>query len=232
MCIIYYIVLVYSDQTADSESDKLHYLHPNEPDIVKNGRVKGRLIPSRGIGDGIFKHVVFNDSLPTDLRLSTPLSHPYTTAKPEVRVFRLIPEDRFLVVATDGLWDVLSNQQVVDIVLKVPPGENAATALIEEALAASCPVGQHEKLDKTMRISSLLTMKERYKRYVFDDTTVFVIYFDNTTVQKGTTPYLTPINLRKSGLVPPQKYSVNETHEQITKEYKVFVDRYYSSSTD
>lgn len=35
--------------------------HPHEPDAVMNGRVKGFLEPSRGIGDGRYKIAEFND---------------------------------------------------------------------------------------------------------------------------------------------------------------------------
>ena len=35
---------------------------------------------------------------------------------PEVTEFILDSDDRFLVIATDGVWEFLSNQDVVDIV--------------------------------------------------------------------------------------------------------------------
>jgi serine/threonine protein phosphatase PrpC len=35
---------------------------------------------------------------------------------PEVTEFILDSDDRFLVIATDGVWEFLSNQEVVDIV--------------------------------------------------------------------------------------------------------------------
>jgi serine/threonine protein phosphatase PrpC len=37
-------------------------------------------------------------------------------AIPEIKVFDLTPEDRVLVIASDGVWEFLENQQVANIV--------------------------------------------------------------------------------------------------------------------
>lgn len=36
------------------------------------------------------------------------------TAVPEIRAMRLLQGDEFLILACDGIWDVLTNQQAVD----------------------------------------------------------------------------------------------------------------------
>lgn len=41
---------------------------------------------------------------------------PHVIATPEIQHRKLMPEDDFLILATDGLWDVLSNQKAVDLV--------------------------------------------------------------------------------------------------------------------
>lgn len=41
---------------------------------------------------------------------------PYLTAKPEVQYHRLTPRDKFLVIGSDGLWDILTPMQVVRLV--------------------------------------------------------------------------------------------------------------------
>lgn len=41
---------------------------------------------------------------------------PYVTAKPVVKHHKLRPEDRFLVMATDGLWDKLTSEEVIQLV--------------------------------------------------------------------------------------------------------------------
>ncbi|KAK7243236.1 hypothetical protein RIF29_38027 [Crotalaria pallida] len=55
---------------------------------------------------------------------------------PEVSYRRLIDKDEFVVLATDGIWDVLSNKEVVDIVAAAPGRSSAARALVESAVRA------------------------------------------------------------------------------------------------
>ncbi|XP_074322632.1 putative protein phosphatase 2C 33 isoform X1 [Apium graveolens] len=55
---------------------------------------------------------------------------------PEIFYRRLTEKDEFVVLATDGVWDVLSNDEVVDIVASVPEHSLAARALVESAVHA------------------------------------------------------------------------------------------------
>jgi len=53
---------------------------------------------------------------------------------------RLTSEDKFLVVASDGLWDVITGQRAVDILLQQPPEESAdnlAEILLHTAIHSS-----------------------------------------------------------------------------------------------
>lgn len=68
-------------------------------------RVNGNLNLSRAIGDLKYKA---NDSLPP--------SDQIITAQPDVHHVTLTDEDRFFVLACDGVWDVMENQQVCDFV--------------------------------------------------------------------------------------------------------------------
>ena len=64
-------------------------------------RVNGNLNLSRAIGDLKYKS---NRGLPAAQQI--------ITAEPDVRSVELTAEDRFLLLACDGVWDVMSNQQV------------------------------------------------------------------------------------------------------------------------
>ncbi|XP_059665602.1 probable protein phosphatase 2C 33 [Cornus florida] len=55
---------------------------------------------------------------------------------PEISHRRISEKDEFVVLATDGIWDVLSNKEVVDIVASAPARSNAARAVVESAVRA------------------------------------------------------------------------------------------------
>jgi serine/threonine protein phosphatase PrpC len=51
-----------------------------------------------------------------DLRLKYPV--PFVISDPEFHIEELTPIDQFIILASDGLWDVLTDQRAVDIVRK------------------------------------------------------------------------------------------------------------------
>nr|CAD1836503.1 unnamed protein product [Ananas comosus var. bracteatus] len=55
---------------------------------------------------------------------------------PEVSYRRITERDEFIVLATDGVWDVLTNKEVVDIVASAPSRSSAARSLVESAIRA------------------------------------------------------------------------------------------------
>ncbi|CAF2107633.1 unnamed protein product, partial [Brassica oleracea] len=56
---------------------------------------------------------------------------------PDVSYRRLTEKDEFVVLATDWIWDVLTNEEVVEIVAKAPTRCTAGRALVEAAFASS-----------------------------------------------------------------------------------------------
>eukprot|EP00803_Ostreobium_quekettii_P009888 evm.model.scf_1014.5 EVM.evm.TU.scf_1014.5 scf_1014:36945-39348(+) len=72
-------------------------------EIANQDRVNGNLNVSRAIGDLKYKS---NKKLAPREQI--------ITAEPEVRHFDLTGDDRFFVLACDGVWDVMTNQEVVD----------------------------------------------------------------------------------------------------------------------
>ncbi|KAJ2079251.1 Protein phosphatase 2C 2 [Coemansia sp. RSA 988] len=73
--------------------------------FVEFGRVNGNLALSRAIGDYEFKN---NRTLPAEKQI--------VTANPDVVECSLTSAHEFLVVACDGIWDCMSNEQVVQFV--------------------------------------------------------------------------------------------------------------------
>lgn len=114
------------DQTGGNpdEAARMRKLHPGEEHVVRNGRVLGGLEPTRAFGDASYKwsrevserlRRSFFGKTPSAL-LKTP---PYVTAEPVVTTTKIEPEKGdFLVLATDGLWEMLTNEEVVGLVGK------------------------------------------------------------------------------------------------------------------
>ncbi|KFK30639.1 hypothetical protein AALP_AA6G008200 [Arabis alpina] len=53
---------------------------------------------------------------------------------PDVSYRLLTEKDEFVVLATDGIWDALTNEEVVEIVAKAPTRSSAGRALVEAAV--------------------------------------------------------------------------------------------------
>lgn len=63
-------------------------------------------------------------------------SEPFLTNMPEIFTFRLNKTDKFMILACDGLWDVMSNQDVVNFVLdKMGDESNLSKTNIADLLA-------------------------------------------------------------------------------------------------
>jgi pyruvate dehydrogenase phosphatase len=96
--------------------------HPGEPKVVMNGRVLGGLEPTRAFGDAIYKwSVETQERLKESYFGRTPMkmlkTPPYVTAEPVITTTKVQPENGdFVVLATDGLWEMLTNEEVVGLV--------------------------------------------------------------------------------------------------------------------
>lgn len=112
------------DQTGGtaSEAERLRKEHPGEPNVVRNGRILGGLEPSRAFGDAYYKwSLQTNEELKKSYfaRSPSPLlkTPPYVTAEPIITTTKVEPEKGdFVVMATDGLWEMLTNEEVVGLV--------------------------------------------------------------------------------------------------------------------
>lgn len=76
---------------------------------------------SRSIGDVYMKNAQYNrEPINGKFRLPEPMSMPILTANPSIIAHPLHPNDSFLIFASDGLWEHLSNEKAVDIVQNHP----------------------------------------------------------------------------------------------------------------
>ena len=109
--------------------------------------VKGMLQPTRCIGDFILKKKEFIEAIPLLQRYAA-FNPPYITCTPEINAFDVGKNDQFIVMASDGVWDELENEVVVDIVgealARGHTVDSAANLVVEACLshAASGDVGR------------------------------------------------------------------------------------------
>ncbi|KAG0293135.1 hypothetical protein BGZ96_003238 [Linnemannia gamsii] len=127
------------DQTGRNrwEVRRLQEEHPGEENtVVMRGRVLGGLEPTRAFGDARYKWTKEIQERVFNLFPSYRQPHrnyytpPYVTAKPVVKHHKLRPEDQFLVMATDGLWDKLTNDEVVQLVGDLLDGKTGQEKLV------------------------------------------------------------------------------------------------------
>ena len=112
------------DQTGGTPSEmaRLRAEHPGEKDVVLNGRILGGLEPSRAFGDASYKWTrELQEQIKKRFFARSPAprlkSPPYVTAEPIVTTTKVEPEKGdFVVLATDGLWEMLTNEEVVGLV--------------------------------------------------------------------------------------------------------------------
>uniref|UniRef100_A0A2N9HES9 PPM-type phosphatase domain-containing protein n=1 Tax=Fagus sylvatica TaxID=28930 RepID=A0A2N9HES9_FAGSY len=123
--------------SIEQEVIRIKNEHPDDKQCIVNDRVKGRLKVTRAFGAGFLKQPKWNDSLLEMFRNEYIGTAPYISCSPSLRHHRLCPRDQFLVLSSDGLYQYLSNQEVVSHVEsfmeKFPEGD-PAQHLIEELL--------------------------------------------------------------------------------------------------
>ncbi|KAG7246523.1 hypothetical protein CRUP_023549, partial [Coryphaenoides rupestris] len=123
------------DHNAQNERElqRIRGRHPRSESstVVVEDRLLGVLMPLRAFGDVSFKWSrelqsgvlqglesgVDLDSL--NMYQHTPpnyLTPPYLDAAPELLYHKLRPQDHFLILASDGLWDEMGSQQAVQLV--------------------------------------------------------------------------------------------------------------------
>ncbi|CAF2842266.1 unnamed protein product [Rotaria sp. Silwood2] len=105
--------------------------HPmNESNsLIRSDRLLGLLMPFRAFGDIRFKwpatylreylqpYYKKGDAIPQYY-----LTPPYLTVRPEISKHKLTKKDKFLVLATDGVWDLLSSERVVQLIFNHQKG--------------------------------------------------------------------------------------------------------------
>ncbi|CAG8443814.1 10279_t:CDS:2 [Ambispora gerdemannii] len=138
------------DMTGRNENEvkRIQAEHPDEANIISYGRVFGGLEPTRAFGGE---------------RNKTP---PYVTARPEITHHKISKSDKFLVLATDGLWERLSNDEVAKLVGGFLDGKPIQLSTSDDNGGAAQEM-----------LCSLLSLPSPMARRYRDDITVTVVFF-------------------------------------------------------
>nr|GMC62601.1 probable protein phosphatase 2C 60 [Ipomoea batatas] len=188
--------------SIESIRQELHSMHPDDSQIVvlKHNvwRVKGLIQVSRSIGDLYLKKAEYNkEPLYAKFRLREPFDRPILSSEPSISVHELEPHDQFLIFASDGLWEHLSNQEAVDIVQN-GTRNGSARRLVKAAL-------QEAAKKREMRYSDLKKIDRGVRRHFHDDITVVVLFLDSSLVSRASSLRGPTLSVRGGGFTLPAK---------------------------
>ncbi|KAM3918339.1 pyruvate dehydrogenase [acetyl-transferring]-phosphatase 2, mitochondrial [Leptodactylus fuscus] len=217
-----------ADHNAFNKSEVQRVLseHPpsEEETVVTDQRLLGILMPFRAFGDVRFKwseelqqSILKNacDVEPLNIYQYYPANYhtpPYLTAKPEVTYHKLRPQDKFLIMASDGLWDMLENQEVVRLVAEYLSESRSQEpqvsvdkrslgymhnlllkrrtrrlSLQDQNIATHLirhAIGSNENGEiEQERLAAMLNLPEDLSRMYRDDITVTVVLFNTNAVE-------------------------------------------------
>ncbi|XP_026500576.1 pyruvate dehydrogenase [acetyl-transferring]-phosphatase 1, mitochondrial [Vanessa tameamea] len=191
--------------------------HPDEErkTVIRRDRLLGELAPLRSLGDYRYKwptEILSELVVPLIGQKAIPANYytpPYLTAKPDIFYHRLTPKDKFLIIASDGLWDMMTPLQAVKLVgehmkgkvffnpLKLPKkniqlGDLNDLLMHRKESLKSKPkdrnaathlirhaIGGTEYGVDHSRLAHLLSLSPDVSRMFRDDMTVTVVYFDS-----------------------------------------------------
>ncbi|XP_071717271.1 probable protein phosphatase 2C 79 [Rutidosis leptorrhynchoides] len=194
----------------ESVRQELHSIHRDDSQIVvlKNNvwRVKGLIQISRSIGDVYLKKAEFNKApLYAKFRLREPFERPILSSDPSVSAHHLQPHDQFVIFASDGLWEHLTNQAAVDIVQN-HPRTGIAKRLVKLAM-------QEAAKKREMRYSDLKKIDRGVRRHFHDDITVIVLFLDSNLMSRASSFRTTPnISVKGAGVsLPSSKLATGPT---------------------
>ncbi|MES1913716.1 MAG: hypothetical protein MHM6MM_005883 [Cercozoa sp. M6MM] len=163
----------------DAERERLLQRHPEDEYVVQRMRVKGRLQPTRVFGDAHYKRALYfwrsHAQTPKKYAKYQNWNPPYVSAEADVRQHQLGKEDRYVILACDGLFQDLTNEDVAAAVQRFSKdneGMSLSQYLVREALleAARAHFGNFSR-------EALLTMigalEGKGRRRVHDDGTAW-----------------------------------------------------------
>jgi len=144
-------------------------------DDPKSCYVKGRLQPTRAFGDFDMKHEDFNN--PNNLsreygfyKRFDIFKGNYVTHKPEISMFDIEKNDKYLILSTDGMWDELSRDDVGVIIEKNK--DHSKKKITEDLLNLALKKAAEKK---NIKEEELRAIKVGSRRDHHDDMTIVIV---------------------------------------------------------
>lgn len=110
--------------------------------IVRNRRVNGDLAVSRALGDFIYKG---RSDLPAEKQQVSP--------EPDIKIERITGTEEFLIIACDGIWDVMSNDDINAFIRSLMlKGEKDVGLICEEVIDHCLQLGSRDNMSIVLLI--------------------------------------------------------------------------------
>jgi len=158
------------------ERERVVREHPDDPFVVTGGRLKGKLRVTRAVGAGYLKKANMNDALMGILRVQHLISPPYLTADPSVNMLRVDPDDQFVIIGSDGLFDFFTNDEVVNHIHQFlcdhPAGDPAKFMIDHLLLRVADNAG--------LTLDELRSIPIGRRRKYHDDITIVIVFLGST----------------------------------------------------
>jgi len=183
------IVLTNDHNTSnESEVKKVHErtsdpfpIRANITSNLEGRRVGGVLMLTRAFGDGVFKR--------RDMSVPPFIKHvPYITSEPEINVHKIETSDEFAVIASDGLYEHFTPEQITHFIHECVQearhsGGSAHNTCPQDIAKLHCSIAQKVIAKEIEKVAHALrkTVDEVHslpnKKSFMDDTTVIVLFF-------------------------------------------------------
>ncbi|XP_042439894.1 probable protein phosphatase 2C 40 [Zingiber officinale] len=159
--------------SVDNEKECMRLMseHPDDSKTIIGRKVKGKLRLTRAFGVGYLKMKKMNDALMGILKVPNLSSPPYISTEPSVANHKVSEGDCFVILASDGLFDFFSNDEVVRLVASYVfdnPTGDPAKFLVEQLVSRAAQIAG-------MNLDQLLNIPAGIRRKYHDDVSVVIV---------------------------------------------------------
>ena len=158
-----------------SEQNMMKIKYPDDNDIYrcyghKACYVKGILQPTRTLGDYTLKYIYFslNDYNNNALfeQFEKLFQGPYINSKPDIKVYDIQDNYKYLVMGSDGLWDVIKSREMGELIYKIINTNN--NKLFKDKEYNNLEKITYGLIDYTLSIYSKEVNKNGNYKYILD----------------------------------------------------------------